>query len=528
MKPAFKAGILLAGYFMEQPHFFMDSSLTTGSLSLHGPLIVSSSDENFAGGVSLTLGFIIGVLLVQASLVGLLKASERMGLEGLDSLTRRALFSGSVMKNVESRICLFRRVTQIGMVVCALILGALAFGPFHHLLVMPGLGYALEMPPVALEAFGLVITLGCLLLGVIVLGTILPRRMGEAFPESTLFFAPGLVKFSSLVLIPLVLVGEKLSHWVMRVLGTDQDEYGMRRGADVVRGEAELKRLIEWARLDGIVPESRLQLFEKIRVFSQTFVRQVMVPRVEVAFFDRRKSLAANLDLAKRTAHSRYPLVDGSLDQVRGVVHMKDLFWTINDLGVAGVDSSQAVVSNRHPALAGSDVLVSMPSNGADFLSAIARDVLFVPETMRLDSLLKEFQTRRVHMAMVIDEFGGVSGLVTFENVIEEIVGEVQDEFDMEQPLVKRLSDREFMLDGITPLDVANEALGVNLSSEEADTIGGLLSSELGRLPTTGEVVSLNGIEFVVREVRKLRVQRVLARVGGVSTTEEGNSEEGA
>jgi Mg2+/Co2+ transporter CorC len=118
--------------------------------------------------------------------------------------------------------------------------------------------------------------------------------------------------------------------------------------------------------------------------------------------------------------------------------------------------------------------------------------------------------------------------LVTFENVIEEIVGEVQDEFDMEQPLVKRLSDREFMLDGITPLDVANEALGVNLSSEEADTIGGLLSSELGRLPTTGEVVSLNGIEFVVREVRKLRVQRVLARVGGVSTTEEGNSEEGA
>jgi Mg2+/Co2+ transporter CorC len=195
---------------------------------------------------------------------------------------------------------------------------------------------------------------------------------------------------------------------------------------------------------------------------------------------------------------------------------------------VAGVDSSQAVVSNRHPALAGSDVLVSMPSNGADFLSAIARDVLFVPETMRLDSLLKEFQTRRVHMAMVIDEFGGVSGLVTFENVIEEIVGEVQDEFDMEQPLVKRLSDREFMLDGITPLDVANEALGVNLSSEEADTIGGLLSSELGRLPTTGEVVSLNGIEFVVREVRKLRVQRVLARVGRVSTTEEGNSEEGA
>jgi Mg2+/Co2+ transporter CorC len=116
-------------------------------------------------------------------------------------------------------------------------------------------------------------------------------------------------------------------------------------------------------------------------------------------------------------------------------------------------------------------------------------------------------------MAMVVDEFGGVSGLVTFENVIEEIVGEVQDEFDMEQPLIKRLTEREWLLDGVTPLDVANDALSLHLSSEEADTIGGLLSSELGRLPVTGETVVLDGVEFIVREVRRLRVQRVLARL---------------
>jgi putative hemolysin len=238
-----------------------------------------------------------------------------------------------------------------------------------------------------------------------------------------------------------------------------------------------------------------------------------MVPRVEVAYFDRRKALADNLDLAQRTAHSRYPLVDGSLDRVVGVVHMKDLFWTITDLGTAMTDQSSGPPSRRHPAITGGDVLKNPPSNGADFLTGISRQVLFVPETMRLDSLLREFQSRKVHMAMVVDEFGGVSGLVTFENVIEEIVGEVQDEFDMEQPLIKRLNDREWLLDGVTPLDVANEALGLNLSSEEADTIGGLLSSELGRLPLTGETVVLDGVEFIVREVRRLRVQRVLARL---------------
>jgi putative hemolysin len=279
------------------------------------------------------------------------------------------------------------------------------------------------------------------------------------------------------------------------------------------QGAEDLRIVFAQARRTGRIPEAKLVLLERMFGFSDTFVRQVMVPRVEVAYFDRRKALADNLDLAQRTAHSRYPLVDGSLDRVVGVVHMKDLFWTITDLGTAMSDQGPSASSRRHPAIAGGDILKNPPGSGADFLTGISRQVLFVPETMRLESLLREFQNRKVHMAMVVDEFGGVSGLVTFENVIEEIVGEVQDEFDMEQPLIRKLSDREWLLDGITPLDLANEALGLRLSSEEADTIGGFLSSELGRLPLTGESVNLDGVEFIIREVRRLRVQRVLARL---------------
>ena len=150
-----------------------------------------------------------------------------------------------------------------------------------------------------------------------------------------------------------------------------------------------------------------------------------------------------------------------------------------------------------------------MPGSGADFLRGIARPVPIVPETMHIDTLLAELQTRHVHMAMVVDEYGGIAGMVTFENVIEEIVGQVQDEFDQEAPPVQKVGENDYLVEGKAGIADLNDALSVALPTEDADTVSGLLLAELGRIPKQGDEVVIEGVRFTVHEMRRQRIHQV-------------------
>jgi CBS domain containing-hemolysin-like protein len=280
---------------------------------------------------------------------------------------------------------------------------------------------------------------------------------------------------------------------------------------EMAHSEEELRVLFTQSQKQGTLSSDKLDLLENIIDFSTLTVRQIMVPRTEVAAFDLRKSLSGNLEIAERTAHSRYPLVDGDLDHVVGVIHMKDLFWQLKDMEEPHTAAETA--ERRNPMIAGGDIALHPPSSGAHFLSAIAREVLFVPETMRIDLLLKEFQLKRIHLAMVVDEYGGTSGMVTFENVIEEIVGEVQDEFDEEAPRIKKINERDYIIEGITTLSEVNDALATELESEEADTIGGFFLSALGRIPKPGDRIEVEGVEMTVREMRRQHIHRLLVKL---------------
>lgn len=251
-----------------------------------------------------------------------------------------------------------------------------------------------------------------------------------------------------------------------------------------VHSEEELKMLLAASSQKGVLQESERVLLVRVLDFADTLVRQVMVPRTEIVGIDEAATLRELRDLARGRPFTRFPVFHEDLDHVVGVIHIKDL--------VPAHDLSRPV-------------------------GEVMRKPLFMPETMGLDDALADFRRQRMQMAVVVDEFGGTAGLVTLEDVFEQLVGEVQDEFDRETPAFRSEKDGTWLVDGLGSLGELRERLGMRLEDEPYDTVGGLVFGRLGRLPKVGDVVDVEGRRFVVsaldgRRVSQVRVERGTAK----------------
>jgi len=250
-------------------------------------------------------------------------------------------------------------------------------------------------------------------------------------------------------------------------------------------------------------PESTLEKGEREMIysifhFSETLTREIMVPRIDVLALDVNTTIRDARKEFINAGHSRVPVYEDTVDNVVGLLYAKDL------LGV--VDGNDTIAQQRK----------------------LLRPAYFVPEAKKVDELLTELQLRGVHMAVVVDEYGGVAGVVTLEDIMEEIVGEIRDEYDQaEERLYEETGSGEYVFLGRATIDEFNEATGLHLSKEHADTLGGLIYSELGRVPQPGEVVNEEGVEFTVEEVIARRILKVKARMlteGRSPEEQEGNN----
>ena len=226
----------------------------------------------------------------------------------------------------------------------------------------------------------------------------------------------------------------------------------------------------------GVIDAEALLMLEGVLEVAELQVRDIMVPRGQMVFVRRDWLPDRILPVVVESGHSRFPVMDEDRDDIVGVMLAKDLL----KLFAAGKDERFDIREYMRP-------------------------VVFVPESKRLNVLLKEFRRNRNHMAMVVDEYGGVSGLVTIEDVIEQIIGEIDDEFDVEEDQnIRKEADRQFAVRGVTRLEEFNEYFGTEFSDEEFDTVAGLIMKQLGRLPRRGESLSIDGFEFrVVRGDRR-------------------------
>jgi CBS domain containing-hemolysin-like protein len=254
--------------------------------------------------------------------------------------------------------------------------------------------------------------------------------------------------------------------------------FGVRPGVEAqVHSAEELRMLVAASTKNGILQESERILVGNALDFAETLVRQVMVPRTEIVAIPDDSTVEGVVQLLRQSPFTRLPVYREDLDHIVGVVHVKD---------VVGAVAARAV-------------------------SELMRKPLYLPETAHLDRALAQFRRERVQLAIVIDEFGGTAGLVTLEDVIEELVGEVQDEFDREAPMLREESG-VYLINGLMTLPDVRERLGLDLADEPYDTVGGMIFGRLGRLAQVGDSVDVEGYRFTVTAVAGRRVAQVKAK----------------
>lgn len=266
----------------------------------------------------------------------------------------------------------------------------------------------------------------------------------------------------------------KISSWVKN------------RNVHPILTDSELKTLMEYGEASGELDKDEKEMISSIFVFGETTVKEIIVPRTDMIAFNIRDSFSELISLIRRTHFSRIPVFDSKIDNIIGILYVKDLLPFMIDY-----DSQQNIE-----------------------IRSLLRSVYFVPEQKNIDVLLKEFQSEKIHIAIVVDEYGGTAGLVTLEDILEEIVGEIQDEFDEERPLISTAGEDTWTVSGKTPLVLLEETLAVDLPKiEDVETVGGLILSIRGSVPQQGEEIKYDNLQFHIIKVTRQRIIELKVRI---------------
>ncbi|MEP5610758.1 MAG: hemolysin family protein [Cyclobacteriaceae bacterium] len=300
------------------------------------------------------------------------------------------------------------------------------------------------------------------------------RKPGPVFLGSAL-----LLKGFYMILFPFMYVLNGITNVFLKWLGiTDADEH------DTPLSEEEIQASLGIAYAKGELSRNEHKLLKAVFRFDDEVAGQIMKPRIEVEFLDAGKSFAENLEYAKKSRHTRFPLCEGSLDKVLGVIHIKDMIGYHRDDKVD--------------------------------LTSMLRPAMLVPENILIGKLMQEFRSARQHFAFVQDEHGTVLGIVTLEDILEELVGSVQDEFDAEDPDIVEQKDGKYLVDGDVQVDDLNERFDIELSPEDATTISGLIVEKIGHKLEKGRKVKLGkekDVEAEIKEVDGIRATRILMTI---------------
>jgi CBS domain containing-hemolysin-like protein len=247
---------------------------------------------------------------------------------------------------------------------------------------------------------------------------------------------------------------------------------------------------------EGVVEREEREMIHKVFELEDTLVRSVMVPRTDMFCLDVETPVSEILPALREQLHSRVPVYEGSIDVIVGILYTKDLLAYLD-----GLPDDFELRAHLHPPY-------------------------FVPESKRADDLLREFQKRKVHMAIVVDEYGGTAGLVTIEDLLEEIVGEIQDEYDVEEPLFQKISEDEWIFDAMLRIEEVNDEMGINLMADNGiETLGGFIFERLGEVPEVGDCIDVDHLTLEVVDVDGKRIKKVRITREGPAEEPTGNGQ---
>jgi len=372
----------------------------------------------------------------------------------------------------------FLAVTQIGLTFLGFLASAYAAVNLTESLQTFLTSTGVPVLATSAEAISLIVVTLLLSLFTIIFGELVPKSLALAHSETFALRLSGPIEVMLRLLGPLVAVLTAITTSVARMLGAGEYSQG-------VMSTEELKILVERGGEQGILEAEEEQMIHAVIELGEKRIHEVMVPRIAMVSLAADGTLEDAIDTVIDGGHSRIPVYEDSIDEILGILYAKDLLPFLK--GSAG----------ERPAF-----------------RSLLRPPVFVPESMSVDDLLHEFQRRKIHIAIVLDEYGGTAGLVTIEDLLEEIVGEIQDEYDEEEPLIVRLSDDEARIDGRADVDDLADLFDTTLGLEdedEYDTVGGLIYHRIGGVPKPGDQVTVDGLTLTVETTDGRRVGKVLA-----------------
>ncbi|MBV8317338.1 MAG: HlyC/CorC family transporter, partial [Planctomycetaceae bacterium] len=398
---------------------------------------------------------IAGLVFVNGFFVAAEFALVKVRTSQIDQLVEEGHWAARLTSRALDHLDAYLSASQVGITVASLALG----WALENRLV-GGVRSWLEREGLVGSRFAGIAIIALVPIAAFAFVTFLHVALGEQAPKSlairsakvvALWTAPPLVAIYY-IFWPVIWLLNNASQLTLWMLGLGRTDH-----VELSHTEEELRHILAESAAGGHLSRNERVMIENVLNLEEKTARRVMVPRPDIVYLSLSRPLEDNLRIARQAGHTRYPLCEDDLTTVIGMIHVKDLFR-------AGASS-----------------------NGRIDLRKWARKVPFLPEMLRLDHLLVEFQRNRVHLAMLIDEYGSAVGMVSLENVLEELVGPIQDEFDRETPQVTPVGDEAFEVDATCPLDVLAEACGVEIPEEtDVETAGGLILDKLGRLAKTG------------------------------------------
>lgn len=311
----------------------------------------------------------------------------------------------------------------------------------------------------------------------LVLGDLVPEALGSSYAEQLVWIAVGTMRGLLLVMSPLTALVLLTSRLVSRL-------FGSKPLVNLVT-EEEIMSLVNAGHTGGAIEEEEKDMIVSVLQLGDSHARELMTPRIDIVALDVQNTMAAALAAFVASGFSRIPIYEDSIDKVIGLLYVKDILMALKN---------QDRLENQA-------------------VRDLIRPAYFVPETKRADALLKELQEKNVHLAMVVDEYGGTSGLITIENLIEEIIGDIRDEhdFDEEEDYIE-VGDGSYLIDASMDLDDLNGLLGCSIDTEDADTLGGYIYLTLGRVPKAKETIATDILSMTVKSIDGHRIRKVQVR----------------
>lgn len=456
--------------------------------------------DHVASTVAVDIAIVFILVLANAFFVASEFALVSVRKTRIDQLAAEGNSTAAVVQRAVHSLDRYIAATQVGITLASLLLGGIGERTLEPMLAflfswMPEQWWVITRTGlVAGFAYFIMTTLH------VIIGELMPKSIALQRPERTALWIGRPMTFFAVLFSPLIWMLNGVGNFLLRRLGLHAAE-----GHSQVHSPEELDMIFTESHKGGEINQTEFEILHRVVRFSDTNVRAVMIPRLEMQALPVLISRSALTAFLQSRPHTRIPVYEDSLDEILGVVNSKDLEHLYNQVLSEELEQLKSAISDRDNGQRALDVLQATGEKILD-LRPILVDATFVPETIRIDQLLTEFKKRRQQLALIIDEYGGTAGIITVADILEQVFGDLPDEASETEPEILQLPDGSIQLAGGVSIDEVNELFGLGFPSEEAVTMAGLVINALGRTASVGDEVEINGIRLRVEKVDRFRI----------------------